>query len=206
MGWVIGNEWNYNGIYAGLKEAEAIQKLREATDIIKRHDNLHPVRTVFGEIPNAHILNELDNIDVWGITSYRGLSFGSLFSEWESVSSKPMFLAEYGADAYDAVQQRENQEAQALATTTLTHEILEQSSTRGGLPRSKEKTASIYFHTGERIVSVLDPGSLGIPVLKNLHHSHPHYHPTTGQLFLLLHGDSSSGSEGRFAVLRHVPW
>ena len=69
-----------------------------------------------------------------------------------------------------------------------------------GLPSTPQRTAPIYFHTGERLVSTVDPGVLGIPVLKHLHHVHAHYDPQ-GQLYLLLHG----WRDGKFAVLKHVP-
>jgi hypothetical protein len=32
------------------------------------------------------------------------------------------------------------------------------------------KTAQIYAHSGEEILSTIDPGALGVPVLKHLHH------------------------------------
>jgi len=66
------------------------------------------------------------------------------------------------------------------------------------------KTACVYAHTGEDLVSVIEPDSLGIPVLKHLHHVWPHY--VTGkdgkkQLYILVCGWSA----GKFAVLKHEP-
>eukprot|EP00943_MAST-04B_sp_MAST-4B-sp1_P009419 g9419.t1 len=66
------------------------------------------------------------------------------------------------------------------------------------------KTAAIYAHTGERLLSTIEPGDLGIPVLKHLHHVWPHYvTDDDGErtLYLLIHG----WSRGKFAVLRHEP-
>mmetsp|Transcript_15024 Transcript_15024/g.44638 ORF Transcript_15024/g.44638 Transcript_15024/m.44638 type:complete len:448 (-) Transcript_15024:173-1516(-) len=67
------------------------------------------------------------------------------------------------------------------------------------------KTASIYAHSGERLLSTIQPGELGIPVLKHLHHVWPHYvvDPKTKKrtLYLLVQG----WSRGKFAVLKHVP-
>ena len=37
------------------------------------------------------------------------------------------------------------------------------------------KTAPIFAHSGERLLSIVEPGELGIPVLKHLHHTWPHY-------------------------------
>ena len=37
------------------------------------------------------------------------------------------------------------------------------------------KTAPIFAHSGERLLSTIEPGELGIPVLKHLHHVWPHY-------------------------------
>jgi hypothetical protein len=62
------------------------------------------------------------------------------------------------------------------------------------------KTAAIYAHCGERLLSTIEPGDLGIPVLKHLHHVWPHYTPE-GELYLLVSG----WSQGKFAVLKHEP-
>ena len=66
------------------------------------------------------------------------------------------------------------------------------------------RTAPIYAHTGDHLISVIDPGSLGIPVLKHIHHVWPHYvkHENGGKtLYLLVHG----WRDGKFAVLKHEP-
>lgn len=67
------------------------------------------------------------------------------------------------------------------------------------------KTAPIYAHSGERLLSTIEPGELGIPVLKHLHHCWPHYVPGAdggrGVLHLLVHGWSA----GKYAVLKHEP-
>ena len=67
------------------------------------------------------------------------------------------------------------------------------------------KTAAIYAHSGERLLSTIEPGELGIPILKHLHHCWPHYVPGAdgerGVLHLLVHGWSA----GKYAVLKHEP-
>ena len=52
----------------------------------------------------SNVVNGLcPSVDVWSLNVYRGSTFGALFQEWISVSKKPMFVAEYGTDAYRTV-------------------------------------------------------------------------------------------------------
>ena len=125
--WVLGNEWNYNGLYVGLSHQESIDAINEAAARIRAIDDTHPIASIYGEIPSQETVEAMPEIDVWGINAYRGLSFGNLFEQFEAVSDKPMFLGEYGADAYDANQGAVNLEAQADATRALTEEILDHS-------------------------------------------------------------------------------
>lgn len=129
--WSVGNEWNYNGLYIGLSHEESLARLNEAARLIKAEDPLHPVSTIYGELPSTATLEAMPDIDVWGINSYRGLSFGDLFDSWAASSGKPMFIAEYGADAYNAGIPAYDPESQALAVAALSREILEQASALG---------------------------------------------------------------------------
>ena len=66
---------------------------------------------------------------------------------------------------------------------------------------STQKSAPIYTHTGEELVSTIVPGDLEIPVLTNIHHVWPHF--VEGEngaktLYLLVHG----WNKGKFAVLK----
>lgn len=64
-----------------------------------------------------------------------------------------------------------------------------------------QKSAPIYAHTGEKLVSTIVPGDLEIPVLTNIHHVWPHYVKAADgskQLYLLVHG----WNKGKFAVLK----
>jgi hypothetical protein len=126
--WAIGNEWNYNGLYVGLSQAEALARLNEVAALIKTQDPTHPIATIYGELPDADTLAAMPNVDVWGINAYRGISFGDLFEGWRALSGKPMFLSEYGADAYNAALPGYDAQSQALAVESLAREILSQSS------------------------------------------------------------------------------
>jgi hypothetical protein len=123
--WALGNEWNYNGLYAGLSHAAALELLVEVARRVKAEDPRHPVTTIYGELPSAATLAAMPEIDVWGINSYRGISFGELFVDWRASSTKPMFVAEYGADAFNANLPAYDPESQALAVAALSREILD---------------------------------------------------------------------------------
>lgn len=64
-----------------------------------------------------------------------------------------------------------------------------------------QKSAPIYAHTGEKLVSTIIPGDLDIPILNNIHHVWPHHVKGKNgdmQLYLLVHG----WNKGKFAVLK----
>lgn len=63
-------------------------------------------------------------------------------------------------------------------------------------PIGNQKSAPIYAHTGEVLVSTVVPGDLDIPVLTNIHHIWPHN--IGDQLYLLIHG----WNQGKYAVLK----
>mmetsp|Transcript_100100 Transcript_100100/g.278913 ORF Transcript_100100/g.278913 Transcript_100100/m.278913 type:complete len:437 (+) Transcript_100100:45-1355(+) len=127
--WVIGNEWNYNKLYfQGFSDNDVVSRIREACRIIKENDRSHLVATVYGHLPDAEVLRNLPEIDVWGLNVYSGISLGSIFDEWKARSQKPMFLGEYGADAYNTNIHAEDEDSQAKATTMLTQEIMAHSS------------------------------------------------------------------------------
>jgi len=125
--WVAGNEWNYNGCYQKLDLHSCGEKLNTIAKLIKQHDSLHPVASIYGEAPPSDVIQRLDGIDVWGINYYDELSFGDLFKRWAERSAKPLFIGEYGADAYDSNNNEVNEEAQAHATKVLTEEIMDNS-------------------------------------------------------------------------------
>eukprot|EP00930_Biecheleria_cincta_P101326 TRINITY_DN92967_c0_g1_i1.p1 TRINITY_DN92967_c0_g1~~TRINITY_DN92967_c0_g1_i1.p1 ORF type:complete len:352 (-),score=51.41 TRINITY_DN92967_c0_g1_i1:5-1060(-) len=131
--WVVGNEWNFNHCYAGLSFERCQEVIMNAVKLVRQHDRSHPVASVYGEKLPWQVFNYFrDAVDIWGINMYRGLTFGDLFSSWRSYGG-PMFLAEYGADAFDSLTQREDQTAQAYAVAELTRTINQHSSIIGGV-------------------------------------------------------------------------
>jgi len=64
-----------------------------------------------------------------------------------------------------------------------------------------QKSAPIYVHTSEKLVSTVIPGDLDIPILTNIHQVWPHFVKAgdgSEQLYLLVHG----WNKGKFAVLK----
>ena len=132
--WALGNEWNYNHCYReGQMSVDACaQKIREASNIIKSLDSYHPLTTIYGEVPNKYLVDSMPNVDAWGLNVYSGATFGNRFSDWSERSDKPMYFAEYGADAWNANINRKDEQSQAYATTKLIGEIKEHGTGNGG--------------------------------------------------------------------------
>jgi hypothetical protein len=135
LAWVLGNEWNYNKLYANdsLSVEQARDQINEAAALIKAIDPNHPVASIYGEVGGIDaMVNAMPDIDLWGINAYRGIDFGDLFSKYAELSDKPLFLGEYGADAYNADIGEYDPESQGEATRVLTQSILDNSVGAGG--------------------------------------------------------------------------
>lgn len=139
LAWVLGNEWNYNGLYSrgnggDLTDEQVRDKLNDASALIKAADPDHPVASIYGEIGTlAPRIADMPGIDIWGINAYRSNDHAPLLAEWANLSTKPMFLGEYGADAWDSRGDgQENLAAQAEATTALTQQIVDAYTTTSG--------------------------------------------------------------------------
>lgn len=107
--WAIGNEWNINLYHKKFGSLlDAARATEDAARQVKRLDKSHPVAAIFGEIiipdtspSTADIVTKIArSVDIWGLNIYRGATFGKLFSEWQAITSKPMFLSEFGTDSY----------------------------------------------------------------------------------------------------------
>jgi len=136
LAWVLGNEWNYNHLYGegSLTVAQTRDQINQAAALIKAADPDHPISTIYGEFDGlADNVQAMPDIDLWGINTYRGLSHGTLFTQWRDLAEKPMYLGEYGADAYDSRGQGQvDVDSQALAVSSLTEELIDNYATASG--------------------------------------------------------------------------
>ena len=136
--WELGNEYNYHPEWFNNDIKNWYISLNKAADSIHKIDTNHPVATAHGEFPEKLALTICSSIDIWGINVYRWDNPESLFSEWNSISTKPIYLSEAGADSYMTIsknnfKQGENQEAQAVATKNILEAII----------NSKEKSMGV---------------------------------------------------------------
>ncbi len=69
------------------------------------------------------VSNWVPSVNIWGLQLYRNASFTDAFSQWAQVSTKPMFVAEFGADSFDHRITAENQLMQANFDSGLWDEL-----------------------------------------------------------------------------------
>lgn len=129
--WSVGNEWNYNGLYANLDFEGSVARVNAVARRVKQLDPTRPVTTAYGELPDSKLVARMPDIDVWGLNIYSGISFADRFRRWERISGKPMFIAEYGADAYNARIGRVDLRSQSKGVVALTREIIDNSTVYG---------------------------------------------------------------------------
>ncbi|HKJ05867.1 MAG TPA: glycoside hydrolase family 2 TIM barrel-domain containing protein [Flavobacteriaceae bacterium] len=121
--WELGNEYNYHPEWFEGNINNWYTALNNAAELIHKTDS-KPVATAHGELPSKEIIEKLPNIDVWGLNVYRWDNPESIFKQWETLSNKPMYLSEAGADSYMTIEKNNyqkgiNEKAQADATNNI---------------------------------------------------------------------------------------
>jgi hypothetical protein len=130
--YLLGNENNYGLFWAGAEtedfpddeqEKQYIGEQRgrpmyrlmnEAAVLMKSIDTSHPVAICNGDVLFIDIIaEECKDVDVYGTNVYRGASFGDMFEVVRQKLDMPIMLTEFGADAFNAVKNEEDQRAQA---------------------------------------------------------------------------------------------
>lgn len=126
--YLLGNENNYGLSWGGaetedvpledqktLVRARAMYKLmNKAAKVMKTIDTSHPVAMCNGDLLYLDIVvEECPDVDIYGTNMYRGVSFGDAFNRIKKEYGKPFMFTEFGADAFNAVTDSEDQENQA---------------------------------------------------------------------------------------------
>lgn len=132
--WVLGNENNYS--FTGQVNAWSSDEIDQEPDPYKRRkmrakiyysfvndiareikkiDPQHPVALGNGELRDLDVAAQVClDVDIIACIIYRGKTFGNLFNSLKLTFERPIFISEFGADAYDAFKQEEDQNMQAF--------------------------------------------------------------------------------------------
>ena len=144
--WLLGNENNYGltwksaateNLPAGERDAAKATYLYslvgEVARAIKTRDGSRPVALANGDLQYLDIIaRQTRGLDVFGTNVYRGASFGDLFARVKSTLGLPVMFTEFGADAYNARDLREDQRSQARYLLAQWQEIFENVAGKGG--------------------------------------------------------------------------
>ncbi len=125
LGWMVGNEFNYNNLYGAANLDAAISIVKAAISAIHATDPDHPVLLSHGEVPTSDTYSRIPEADIWALNLYPSLDLDSRFTAWAALSKKPMMVGEYGADAFNNNKNAEDDDSQATATSTLTTQIIQ---------------------------------------------------------------------------------
>ena len=143
--YLLGNENNYGLSWTSFEiedlpeeaddpRAEYLYTLMgEGATLISGLDDRHPVALANGDINYLDVIaRTCADVDIMGANVYRGVSSGDLFQRVRDEMGAPFVYTEFGADAYDAKRDREDDVAQAGYLLGQWREIYEQSYGKGG--------------------------------------------------------------------------
>ena len=143
--YLLGNENNYGLSWTSFEiedlpeeaddpRAEYLYTLMgEGAALVSGLDDRHPVALANGDINYLDVIaRTCPEVDIMGANVYRGASSGDLFQRVRDEMGVPFVYTEFGADAYDAKRDREDDVAQAGYLLGQWREIYEQSYGQGG--------------------------------------------------------------------------
>jgi hypothetical protein len=135
---LLGNENNYGLFWDGAEtenipvddrkstsRAKEMYKLFNTAVLeMKKIDASHPIAICNGDLQFIDIIAaECKAIDIFATNMYRGASFGDTFQTVKQKLNKPVLFAEFGADAFNAINNAEDQKSQAYYMTSNWNEI-----------------------------------------------------------------------------------
>ncbi|RMF56571.1 MAG: glycosidase, partial [Calditrichaeota bacterium] len=138
--YLLGNENNYGLFWEGAETSDIPVEQRKSTQhaypmyqlfndaalSMKELDTSHPVAMCNGDLLFIEIIaQKCKDIDIFGTNMYRGKSFGDAFQRVKELLNKPLLFTEFGADAYNALENREDQKSQAEYLVSNWKEIYE---------------------------------------------------------------------------------
>ena len=125
---LLGNENNYGLFWDGAetedipvedrkstKRARAMYQIfNEAVVKMKSIDSNHPMAICNGDLLFIDIIaEECKDIDILGTNMYRGKTFTDAFKTVKEKLNKPLMFTEFGADAFNVIENQEDQKSQA---------------------------------------------------------------------------------------------
>ncbi len=159
--YLLGNENNYGLFWAGAETEDfpeekekinAVGELRgrpmyklmnDAAIMMKELDSFHPVAICNGDVLFIDIVaEECKDIDIYGVNSYRGASFTDIFKTVKEKLNKPLMFTEFGADAFNAISNQEDQKSQAYYIVENWKEIYENAA---GLGKEENSIGGFTF-------------------------------------------------------------
>ena len=137
----LGNENNYSlewtsfeieNLPEGERYKEKAKYLYSLYDEIikdgKEIDPNHPFAIVNGDIQYLGLVAEYcKNLDILGVNAYRGASFTDMWERVDKELNLPVMLTEFGSDAFDALENEEDQTSQAKIVKSNWQEIYNKS-------------------------------------------------------------------------------
>lgn len=126
--YLLGNENNYGLFWEGAETSDIPMVKRksaqhaypmyrlfnDASLRMKKIDPDHPIAMCNGDLLFVEIIaEECKDVDIFGTNMYRGKSFGDAFTRVKELLNKPILFTEFGADAFNARENREDQQSQA---------------------------------------------------------------------------------------------
>ncbi|TYA84328.1 glycoside hydrolase family 2 TIM barrel-domain containing protein [Seonamhaeicola marinus] len=130
--YLLGNENNYGLFWAGAETEDfpddegriqfigesrgrpMYKLMNKAALLMKGMDASHPVAICNGDVLFIDIVaEECKDVDIYGVNSYRGPSFTDMFDVVKKKLNKPLMFTEFGADAFNAIENKEDQKSQA---------------------------------------------------------------------------------------------
>lgn len=148
--YLLGNENNYGLFWAGAETEDfpdeeeikmAIGEARgrpmyklmnDAALLIKSIDSSRPVAICNGDVLFIDIIaEECNDVDIYGTNMYRGVSFTDAFQIVKDKLNIPLMFTEFGSDAFNAKDNREDQKMQVIYAISNWKEIYENASGLG---------------------------------------------------------------------------
>ncbi|NNE03020.1 MAG: glycosidase [Eudoraea sp.] len=153
--YLLGNENNYGLFWQGAETEDfpddegekafigekrgrpMYRLMNDAAKLMKGMDSSHPVAICNGDVLFIDIVaEECKDIDIYGTNTYRGVSFGDMFDVVKEKLNKPLMFTEFGADAFNAIKNAEDQKAQAYYMVGNWKEIYENAAGLGKVGNS----------------------------------------------------------------------